>query len=173
MKRRSEEWWVEMRTGGRDELRNNRLLLCCEGARLLLVLHSWSEAPERREGGGACRCRAHCERWMQRTQRLLLLPYKRCQPKLRTMSERGNRINPNYGSSFLFVWGGGEGAWGEGCSFFFFFFGELYLCSGLGPLRIPLMAPLMWRKNKTFREFLGVRSCFDNFVYIKVIHKQL
>jgi len=56
-----ESWVVEMRTGGRadgrDELRNNRLLLCCEGARLL-VLHSRSKAPERREGGGGCRCRA-------------------------------------------------------------------------------------------------------------------
>ncbi len=103
-----------MRTGGRDELHNNRLLLCCEGARLLLVLHSWSKAPERRrEGGDACRCRAHCERWMQRTQRLPLLPYKRCQPKLGTTSERGNRINPNYGSSFLFVcvFLGGMGRW--------------------------------------------------------------
>ncbi len=111
--------------GERDELRNNRLLLCCEGARLL-VLHSRSKAPERREGGGGCRCRAHCERWMQRTQRLLLLPYKRCQPKLGTMSERGHIINPNYGSSFLFVCvggGGGGGVGGDagGEGFFFFF----------------------------------------------------
>jgi len=117
-----ESWVVEMRTGGRadgrDELRNNRLLLCCEGARLL-VLHSRSKAPERREGGGGCRCRAHCERWMQRTQRLLPLHYKRCQPKLGTMRERGNRINPNYGSSFLLGGGwGGRGAWGEGCFLF-------------------------------------------------------
>jgi hypothetical protein len=57
-------WGVGGGGGGRGhELRKNRLLLCCEGARLL-VLHSWSKAPERREGGGACRCRAHCERWM-------------------------------------------------------------------------------------------------------------
>ncbi len=83
---------------------------------------------------------------MQRTQRLLPLHYKRCQPKLGTMRERGNRINPNYGSSFLLGGGWGGGAHGEKgvfFFFFFFFFGGLYLCSGLGALHIPLMAPLM------------------------------
>jgi hypothetical protein len=59
---------------------------------------------------------------------------------------------------FLCVWGvgGGEGAWGEVCFIFcFFFFGGLYLCSGLGPLHYTIKGPSNVKEKKTFREFFG------------------
>jgi hypothetical protein len=40
------------------------------------------------------------------------------------------------------------------CFFFcFFFFGGLYLCSGLGPLHYTINGPSNVKEKKTFREF--------------------